>query len=212
MKIDYLTVNPFGENVYVLWNQQTLNAVVVDPGMMRDQERDVITNFLHQHQLHVTHVLLTHLHLDHACCARWMAEQTGAQVWASPLDQPLGIALPQQVQAFHLKVDVQPLSIDCALNDGDSIMLDGEQLQVLAVPGHTPGGLVFYLPQSALLVSGDTIFQNSIGRTDLLGGDYDQLIASIHEKILTLPDETLIVPGHGHTTTVGDEKRSNPFL
>ena len=102
--------------------------------------------------------------------------------------------------------------LDRDLIDGDTIPLGGETIQVLHVPGHSPGGLAFYLPQSALLISGDTIFNGSVGRTDLWGGDMAQLINSIREKILPLPDETVIASGHGPTTTIADEKRCNPFL
>ena len=207
-----MTVNPFGENLYFLWDEASREAVVVDPGMMRDAEREMVTNFITGQQLDVKHVLLTHLHLDHAMGARWLADKTGADVCASAKDAQLGLEMPQQVAQFHLKVECAPLTIDNELVDGDTIPLGEELIQVLHVPGHSPGGLAFYLPQSALLIAGDTIFNGSVGRTDLTGGDMAQLITSIREKILTLPDETVIASGHGPTTTIADEKRCNPFL
>ncbi|MBR5685803.1 MAG: MBL fold metallo-hydrolase [Muribaculaceae bacterium] len=207
-----MTVNPFGENMYILWDETTRDAVVVDPGMMRDAEREMVTNFIEGQQLNVKHILLTHLHLDHVTGARWLADKTGAEVCGSPLDAPLGLELKRQVEEFHLKVECEPLTLDRELNDGDTIPLGDETIQVLHLPGHSPGGLAFYLPQSALLISGDTIFNGSVGRTDLMGGDMAQLINSIREKILPLPDETVIASGHGPTTTVADEKRCNPFL
>ena len=212
MNATMMTVNPFGENMYILWDEASLEAVVIDPGMMRDSEREMISRFIADHQLKVTHVLLTHLHLDHVCSARWMADQTGADVCGSALDAPLGRELPEQVAQFHINMESEPLTIDRNLADGDTITLGEEIIQVLHVPGHSPGGLAFYLPQSGLLIAGDTIFNGSVGRTDLMGGDMAQLINSIREKILTLPDETVIASGHGPTTTVGDEKRCNPFL
>ena len=207
-----MTVNPFGENMYILWDEASHDAVVVDPGMMRDGERDMVTKFIEDNKLNVKHVLLTHLHVDHITSARWLADKTGADVCGSALDNQLGQELPEQVAHFRINVEVEPLTVDRNLADGDTIPLGDETIQVLHVPGHSPGGLAFYLPNSGLLISGDTIFNGSVGRTDLWGGDMAQLINSIREKILPLPDETVIASGHGPTTTVADEKRFNPFL
>lgn len=212
MNATMMCVNPFGENMYILWDETSREAVVVDPGMMRDAERDMVTKFIEDNKLNVKHVLLTHLHVDHITSARWLADKTGADVCGSDLDAQLGMELTQQTELFQLNVDCKPLTLDRNLQDGDTITLGEEIIQVLHVPGHSPGGLAFYLPQSALLISGDTIFNGSVGRTDLWGGDMAQLINSIREKILTLPDETVIASGHGPTTTVADEKRFNPFL
>ena len=207
-----MTVNMFGENMYILWDEETHDAVVVDPGMMRDAEREMVTKFIKGQELNVKHILLTHLHIDHITGARWLADQTGADVCGSALDAQLGRELPEQVAQFHINIETQPLELDRNLADGDTIPLGDEMIQVLHVPGHSPGGLAFYLSQSGLLISGDTIFNGSVGRTDLMGGDMAQLINSIHEKILPLPDETVIASGHGPTTTIADEKRCNPFL
>ena len=212
MNATMMTVNPFGENMYILWDETSHEAVVVDPGMMRDAEREMVTKFIDEKELKVKHILLTHLHLDHVTSARWLADQTGADVCGSELDEALGQELPEQVSYFHLKIECDALTIDRDLKDGDTLPLGSEIIQVLHVPGHSPGGLAFYLPESSLLISGDTIFNRSIGRTDLMGGDMAQLINSIREKVLTLPDETVIASGHGPTTTVADEKMFNPFL
>lgn len=206
-----MTVNMFGENMYILWDEETHEAVVVDPGMMRDAEREMVDKFIKGQELNVKHILLTHLHIDHITGARWLADQTGADVCGSALDAQLGRELPEQVAQFHINIETQPLELDRNLADGDTIPLGNEMIQVLHVPGHSPGGLAFYLSQSGLLISGDTIFNGSVGRTDLMGGDMAQLINSIHEKILPLPDETVIASGHGPTTTIADEKRCNPF-
>jgi glyoxylase-like metal-dependent hydrolase (beta-lactamase superfamily II) len=212
MNATMMTVNPFGENMYILWDEASHEAVVVDPGMMRDGEREMVTKFIDEHNLSVKHILLTHLHVDHITSARWLADKTGADVCGSVLDNQLGQELPDQVAHFRINIEVEPLTVDRNLADGDTIQLGDETIQVLHVPGHSPGGLAFYLPQSALLISGDTIFNGSVGRTDLWGGDMAQLINSIREKILPLPDETVIASGHGPTTTIADEKRFNPFL
>ena len=207
-----LTVNPFGENMYILWDEESHEAVVVDPGMMRDAEREMVTKVISDNNLNVKHILLTHLHVDHVTSARWLADETGADVCGSAQDAQLGLELPGQVAYFHLNVECDELVIDHELQDGDTLLIGDETILVLHVPGHSPGGLAFYLPQSGLLISGDTIFNGSIGRTDLMGGDMATLINSIREKILTLPDETVIASGHGPTTTVADEKRFNPFF
>ncbi len=212
MNATMMSVNPFGENMYILWDEASHEAVVIDPGMMREGEREMVTKFIDEHQLNVKHVLLTHLHVDHITGARWLAEKTGADVCGSALDNPLGQELPDQVAHFRINIEVEPLTVDRNLSEGDTLQLGDEIIQVLHVPGHSPGGLAFYVPQSNLLFSGDTIFNGSIGRTDLWGGDFAQLINSIREKILLLPDETVIASGHGPTTTVADEKRCNPFL
>lgn len=212
MNATMMTVNPFGENMYILWDEASRDAVVVDPGMMREAEREMVTKFIEGQKLNVIHILLTHMHIDHITSARWLADKTGADVCACALDAQLGRELPDQVAQFHLKIESEPLVIDHILSDGDVLPLGEESIQVLHVPGHSPGGLAFYLPQSGLLISGDTIFNGSVGRTDLWGGDMAQLINSIHEKILPLPDETVIASGHGPTTTIADEKRCNPFL
>ncbi len=212
MNATMMSVNPFGENMYILWDEASHEAVVIDPGMMREGEREMVTKFIDEHQLNVKHVLLTHLHVDHITGARWLADKTGADVCGSALDNPLGQELPDQVAHFRINIEVEPLTVDRNLSEGDTLQLGDEIIQVLHVPGHSPGGLAFYVPQSNLLFSGDTIFNGSIGRTDLWGGDFAQLINSIREKILPLPDETVIASGHGSTTTVADEKRCNPFL
>ena len=212
MNATMMTVNLFGENVYILWDETSRDAVVVDPGMMRDAEREMVTKFIAENQLNVKHVLLTHLHLDHVTSARWLANETGADVCGSAQDAQLGLELPEQVAHFHLKIEIGSLTLDRELVDGDTIPLGNEMIQVLHVPGHSPGGLAFYLAESGLLIAGDTIFNGSVGRTDLFGGDMAQLLNSIREKIFTLPDETVIASGHGPTTTVADEKRFNPFL
>ena len=207
-----MSVNPFGENMYILWDESTHDAVVVDPGMMREDECEMVTKYIADNKLNVKHILLTHLHIDHITGARWLADQTGADVCGSNQDAHLGQELPDQVAHFRLNIEVDALTLDRELVDSDTIPLGDEMIQVLHVPGHSPGGLAFYLAESGLLIAGDTIFNGSVGRTDLFGGDMAQLLNSIREKIFALPDETVIASGHGPTTTVADEKRFNPFL
>ena len=212
MKVTKFTVNPFGENTFLAWDEATRHAAIIDPGMMQEHERNVVVQFIEQNQLVMQWVLLTHCHIDHVTSARWMADRYDIPVAASPLDDLLAQSLPMQAQHFRLNLPLDALSVDKPLHDGDVITLGGETLHVLATPGHSQGGLIFYAPDSALAFTGDTIFEGSIGRTDLPGGDYDTLIGSIRAKVLTLPSDTMLIPGHGPSTTVANERDYNPYL
>lgn len=212
MDVSRFELNPFGENTYILWHKTAKKAIVVDPGMMRDDERDLIVDFLDSHELTLQAVILTHIHIDHVTGAKWLADKYGVKILANKGDELLASSLPMQAQLFGLKIDVPSFNIDQALKDGDELMLGDEKIVVIATPGHSPGGICLYMPDSATVISGDTLFEGSIGRTDLPGGNFDRLISSIKTKLLTLPDDTVVAPGHGYTTTIGAEKQNNPFL
>lgn len=212
MDVSRFELNPFGENTYILWHKMAKKAIVVDPGMMRDDERDLIVDFLDRHELTLQAVILTHIHIDHVTGAKWLADKYGVKILANKGDELLASSLPLQAQLFGLKIDVPSFNIDQALKDGDELMLGDEKIVVIATPGHSPGGICLYMPDSATVISGDTLFEGSIGRTDLPGGNFDRLISSIKTKLLTLPDDTVVAPGHGYTTTIGAEKQNNPFL
>ena len=212
MKISRFTINPFGMNCYILWSGPGGECAVVDPGMMTPDEKDMITSFIDGNNLTVKHVLLTHCHVDHACAARWLAVKYGVNVEASSLETIIAEQIPTQAGRFGLRIEALPLDIDHCLSEGDEIMLGGEVIRVLETPGHSPGSLSFYLPDSSVIITGDVIFQSSIGRTDLIGGSFSVLLDSINHKIMTLPPDTVIAPGHGDTTTIADEKVYNPFL
>ncbi len=212
MKISRFTMNPFGMNCYILWSAPGGECIVIDPGMMLDSEREMISSFIDGNKLTVKHILLTHCHIDHACGAKWLAQRYGVEIEAGADEAVIAQSMPLQAQRFGLKIDSTPLSIDNTLAEGDIITLAGEDIKVLETPGHSPGSLSFYFPDSEVVVTGDVIFQSSIGRTDLPGGSFSQLIDVIKTKILTLPTDTVIAPGHGDTTTVGDEKIYNPYI
>ena len=212
MNVSRFELNPFGENTYILWHKSAKKAIVVDPGMMRDDERQMVVDFLDRHELTLQAVVLTHIHIDHVTGAKWLAEKYGVKILASKADEFLSASLPMQAQLFGLKIEVPEITIDQALKDGDELMLGDEKIVVIATPGHSPGGICLYMPDSATVISGDTLFEGSIGRTDLPGGNFDRLINSIKAKLLTLPDDTIVAPGHGYTTTIGNERLHNPFL
>lgn len=211
MKINQFTVNPFGENVYIVWSEITHNAVVIDPGMMTEDERNTIMSFLNQNNLNVQKILLTHAHVDHAASANWLSCATGAAINMSAKDDMLASHLQEQVQMFGLGITVSPLANYTTVEERAALSLDGNEIRVIETPGHTPGSVAFYFPALGVLFAGDTIFQGSVGRTDLPGGDFSALASSIKNKILKLPAQTKILPGHGSHTTIATEIATNPY-
>ena len=212
MKISRFAMNPFGLNCYILWSGPGGECIVIDPGMMTASEQEMITSFIEENKLTLKHLLLTHCHVDHIFSARWLATHYGVEVEAGAKEEVIAKSLPLQAARFGLKIESEPLVIDRILAEGDVIDFAGEKIHVLETPGHSPGSLSFYCPDSSVVFTGDAVFQGSIGRTDLPGGSFSVLIDSIKTKILTLPPDTVIAPGHGDTTTVADEKVYNPYL
>lgn len=212
MKISRFAMNPFGLNCYILWSGPGGECIVIDPGMMTASEQEMITSFIEENKLTLKHLLLTHCHVDHIFSARWLATRYGVEVEAGAKEEVIAKSLPLQAARFGLKIESEPLVIDRILAEGDVIDFAGEKIHVLETPGHSPGSLSFYCPDSSVVFTGDAVFQGSIGRTDLPGGSFSVLIDSIKTKILTLPPDTVIAPGHGDTTTVADEKVYNPYL
>ncbi len=212
MKTAVVTTRLFGENIYVVWDEASLDAAVIDPGMMDAGERGQVEDLVKREQLKVKYVLLTHSHVDHCCSARWTADKFGAKVLGSAKDKLLAENLMGQAKMFHLRITPQPLAIDTALKQGDELHVGEILICVLETPGHTEGGLTYYIPKSGVAFVGDTIFQRSVGRTDLPGGNHAELIVSIKEKLFTLPVDTILAPGHGPTTTVGEELHGNPYV
>ena len=207
-------VSPFAENTYVL--SEGGEAALVDPGTATREERRRVEDYLEAEGLTVRHLLLTHGHLDHVFgCAHFArtlggaAEHGGWQM--HPADGPLLQNAAVQGEMYGVRVDPPPPAAH-DLADGDTVAVGGAALRVLWVPGHSPGSVAFYSEADGLLVGGDVLFQGSVGRTDLWQGDLDTLLASIRDRVLTLPDDTTVHAGHGPATTVGAERRANPFL
>lgn len=212
MKITPMTFNPFGVLTYILWHEDGKDAFVIDPGMMDDFEQGVFSSFIETHKLNLTKVLLTHMHIDHVMGAQWVVDKYHTTIEYNSKDEILSSRLTEQAMMFGLKLRLDKLNADVNLVEGDTLTLNGEKIEVLETPGHSLGSLSFYLPDSGKILVGDVVFNMSIGRTDLPGGNYDQIISTIKEKIMTLPEGTVIYPGHGDCTTVHDEKMYNPFL
>lgn len=212
MKIARFEFALFGINTYAVFDPESGDCAIIDPGMSNAAERDAVVNFVKKNSLHVVAVVNTHLHIDHAISDKWTKDTFSTIIAASPEDLPLGQNLSQQARMFGLPVEVDAVEIDRPLKDGDTIRIGDGELKVIAVPGHSPGGIALYDQADGFLVSGDSLFAGSIGRTDLPGGDHRALIENIRARLLTLPPETIVYPGHGSPTTIGHELRSNPFL
>ncbi|MGQ0702125.1 MAG: MBL fold metallo-hydrolase [Gemmatimonadales bacterium] len=195
----------FAENCYLVCDPEHPDTVVVDPG--EETARFLAETARRSRQ--ITAIWLTHAHLDHIHGVAAIREATGAPIWLHPADRPLYDGVTQQ--AMWLGVRVPPLPPpDHALSHGDRLRIGGVDVEVRHVPGHTPGHVCFVVPGAVL--AGDVLFQGSIGRTDLPGGDHETLLASIRRELFSLADDTVVYPGHGPPTTIGQERATNPFL
>lgn len=205
MKILALEVGMIGTNCYIAYNENTNEAVVVDPG----DEGTQIMAVVNKHHLKVVAIFVTHGHGDHIMALEDVREATGAPVYISQEDAKLLHNSTGNLSTFLGKARSfgEP---DEFFTDGEELTVAGMPFKIYATPGHTRGGVC--IQSGDVVFCGDTVFAESIGRTDLPGGDYDTILQSIKDKILTLPDETKLLPGHGPSTTVGWERRRNPFL
>ncbi len=205
MIIKKLEVGPIMANCYILGCEQTKQAAVIDPG----DDADRILMELAKSELKVTYLINTHGHFDHVGANKRMKEATGATLAIHPGDEPMLGKLSKSAAMFGLAAENSP-GPDMLLNDGDEVSFGEITLKVIHTPGHSEGGICLYIP--GCVFAGDTLFYGSIGRTDLPGGDYDLLISSIKTKLFSLPDDTVVYPGHGPATQIGKEKIINPFL
>jgi hydroxyacylglutathione hydrolase len=194
-------------NCSILGDETTKNAIVVDPGANIES----IVAQLAKHELTVQAIVVTHAHIDHVAGARELRERTGAPVYMNERDRELLEAL--DVQASWLGIPVpEATEVDIAAKEATSLQLNQTAVHILETPGHTEGSLCLWIPAERKLIAGDTLFRESIGRTDLPGGDTEKILRSIHSRLLVLPDETAVTPGHGLPTTIGHERAHNPFL
>jgi len=204
---EILPVGPLQCNCSIFGDEQTREAIVIDPG---DNIEDILA-ILEKHALRVKAIVITHAHIDHIGGAAKLKASTGAPVLMNQDDQELYDHL--DVQASWLGMEPPSrTSIDDAARDGDALTLGATEFRVLHTPGHTQGSISLWIPTENKLIAGDTLFRDSIGRTDLPGGNPRQILRSIEDKLLGLQEETIVVPGHGPNTTIGREKERNPFL
>jgi glyoxylase-like metal-dependent hydrolase (beta-lactamase superfamily II) len=204
---EILPVGMLGCNCSIFGDETTREAVVIDPG----DDIDEVLRVLARHELTVKTIVITHAHIDHVGGAARLKAETGAPLYMNEADFPVYDQL--EMQALWLGMDPpEKADIDVTPHDGDVLRLGAAEFNVLHTPGHTPGSMGLWIPSEKKLIAGDTLFLDSIGRTDLPGGDGKKILVSIREKFLPLPEDTLVIPGHGPTTTMGHEKEFNYFL
>ena len=208
MILEQLVVSPFQSNCWIFGCEGTHEGVVIDPG----DEAERILDSINAHKLTIKYAIHTHGHLDHVAATAAVHRETGCLVLIHEADQILLDNLPVQAAMFGGDEPEIP-KVDQYIREGDRISFGRHTVSVIETPGHSPGGVCLKLEEDEpALFAGDTLFQGSIGRTDLWGGSHEQLIQSIREKLWPLDDDTVIYPGHGPSTTLGGEKRHNPFL
>jgi glyoxylase-like metal-dependent hydrolase (beta-lactamase superfamily II) len=204
---EILPVGPLRCNCSVIGDETTREAMVIDPG---DDIDDVLT-LIRKHNLQVKQIVVTHAHIDHVGGAMKLRAATGAPILLNQNDYALLKML--DVQAAWIGVaDPGKVEIDRSVTTGETVSAGSHTASILHTPGHTEGSICLYFATEKKLIVGDTLFAGSIGRTDLPGGSMQKIMRSLHDTVLALPDETVVVPGHGELTTIGEERKSNPFL
>jgi hydroxyacylglutathione hydrolase len=211
VKVKVFTFNMFAENTIVLWNDETKEAAVVDPGNSSQAEDKQLADFISSGELKIKYMINTHCHIDHILGCKFVKERYNPVYYIPAEDVALLQNAHQQAGMFGIKLNAVP-EPDKLLSEDEELTLGNSKMKFLFTPGHTPGEFCIYLEKEKLCITGDVLFCESIGRTDLWGGDYQTLINSIETKLLQLPDEVVIYPGHGQISTIGNEKQSNPFL
>lgn len=201
----------FPVNCYVL-SDETNEAVVIDAGCFSDEEKQTLKSYITRNELKVKHLLCTHLHLDHIFGNPFMLQEYGLKAEANQADEFWLERAPQQSRMFGFELKDTPVPLGKYICDGDIITFGNTELEAIHVPGHSPGSLVYYCKNEKCMFSGDVLFQGSIGRADLVGGNFDELREHICSRLFILPDETIVYPGHGAPTNIGTEKKDNPFF
>ena len=209
LNVHKFTFNPFQENTYVIHDGR--EAIVVDPGCWNQTEQRELEDFLESNGLKPTRLVLTHGHIDHILGCAWMHKRYGLSPELHEKDLPVLAAGERTASMYGIPYDPAP-EPKGFIQEGSEILIGSEVLKVLFVPGHAPGHIALHSAAHGFVVSGDVLFQNSVGRTDLPGGDTETLLRSIREQLFPLGDAVVVYSGHGPETTIGREKRSNPFL
>jgi len=209
IKIQSFVFNPFQENTYVVYDE-TKEALVIDPGCYEREEKQELDEFISSQDLKIKYLLNTHCHIDHVLGNDYVKEKYKVPFLIHKNDEPVLRAVKSYSSNYGF-VNYREQLPDDFLKEGDVIKWGVSEFKVLFLPGHAPGHVGFYNAEQKIIISGDVLFQHSIGRTDLPGGDFDTLIRSIHQKLFVLPDEVIVYCGHGPETTLGEEKINNPY-
>lgn len=209
IQIHNFVFNPFYENTYVVYDESK-EALIIDPGCYEDTERQELTEFIENKGLKVTKLINTHCHVDHVLGNAFVKKKYGVELYVHPEDEATLRSVEVYAPAYGFS-DYTKTEPDQWMNEGDVITFGTSSFEVFFTPGHAPGHVVLVNKEQKICIGGDVLFDGSIGRTDLPGGDFDTLIQSINEKLFVLDDETVVYCGHGGSTTIGKEKASNPF-
>ncbi|MCF6240618.1 MAG: MBL fold metallo-hydrolase [Bacteroidales bacterium] len=210
MTIKTFIFNPFQENTYLLYDE-TGEAVIIDPGCYSKSEEEQLSNFISSNNLKLKHLLNTHSHIDHILGNRFISKTYNLPVQSHREDEFLIARAQEQAVLFGMQIDAPP-AVGKYIDESNTIKFGKSVLKITHAPGHSPGSLVFYNEDERFMIVGDVLFNQSIGRTDLPGGNLDTLLKSIFTKLFPLGDDMKVYPGHGTTTTIGQERISNPFF
>jgi glyoxylase-like metal-dependent hydrolase (beta-lactamase superfamily II) len=210
LQIKQFTFSPMAENTYVLYNEERLGCII-DPGCYTRQEMQILEEFIKNKGITITHILLTHAHLDHVFGLDGVSKTYGLAPWMHPKEEPVLVHGPKMAVMYGMSFPAYTGDFH-KLKEGDAVLFGGDKLEVIYAPGHSPGHVCYYCRHQDFLIGGDVLFQRSIGRTDLPLGDHETLIHSIREKLFVLQEKTIVHPGHGASTTIGEEKLFNPFV
>ena len=206
------TFNPVGENTYLIWDEESREAAIIDAGMSNNRENTIISEFITKENLQLKYALQTHMHFDHIWGLAYIQETYGLKPLCHAAEESIYRDVPEMTSMFRLSMNWNLPVVERYINEGDTFQLGNTTIKVLHTPGHTPGGLSYYIESAHTLFTGDTLFKGSVGRTDLPGGNLSEEIDSIKNKIITLPSETIIYSGHGPESNIGWELRNNPYL
>lgn len=210
MLVKSFTFNPFQENTYVL-SDDTKNCVIVDPGCYNNQEQNELLEYIKRNNLTPQRLLNTHAHIDHVFGNRFVSNHFNLDLELHDLDLPVLAAASYSAKQYGLDYTTSPLPKK-SLKEGNQIKFGNTVLDILHIPGHAPGHVVFYNKAAKIIIGGDVLFRGSIGRTDLPGGNHQDLIKNIKSKLFTLEDDIVVYSGHGPSTTIGYERKTNPFF
>ncbi len=210
LQIKAFTFNPVQENTYLLFNEHN-EVIIIDPGCYFDEEKEELKNFIDKNNLIPKILINTHCHLDHVFGNKFVAEEYKLTLHLHKKEEDLLKLAPSSGLMFNLPFDNYEGEL-IFLEEGDEVTLRNDKLKIIEASGHSPGSICFYCEEQKFIIAGDVLFNNSIGRTDLPGGNHEDLLRNIKEKLFILPDDVKVYPGHGAETTIGNEKKFNPFL